>query len=367
MRRFRTRNFLSQKLAPILFASTLSLFANASIAAGPAPLKGSVSRSVKTAPVNQTPETTPMVMHFSGTSEFFKPEEVIYGFGAETDQILVTRDLTMTKPHSVPFGEKLNLLTAEYTIIGTDDDVALLTQTDNGERSLLGRGSDDSYIISVGSGQRVASLGVCGSPELVALFKSLPESETGCGVASVDAKDSFDFKDGTALMVADRDMEIALRVGTLKLAEGSVVLISNTEKGAAIFDFHDRGKDAVCIVVDGKRVALSPGRHMHLTNHPSRDFSEVNGLDMIGHRRVSTSPLVEGVTLHSSEFSTLSAMEMIGPLKKVMSSKHPEARKLAQQMIKTSAVLMHLGAGSTEDFKQYGRTRMTSLVNRGSN
>jgi hypothetical protein len=59
-------------------------------------------------------------------------------------------------------------------------------------------------------------------------------------------------------------------------------------------------------------------------------------------------------------------MEMIGPLKKVMCSKHPEARKLAQQMIKTSAVLMHLGAGASEDFKPYGRTKMTSL-NRRSN
>lgn len=360
-------NLLTQRFAPVLAASTVLISVNAAFAVESAPLNGSVSRNVQADQIDASAQAGPMVMHFAGTSDFFKPEETIYGFGAETDHILVTRDLTITKPHSVPFGEKLNLLTAEYTIIGTEDDVALLTQTDNNDRLILGRAADDSYMISVGSGQRVASLGVCGSPELVALFKSLPESETGCGVSSVDAKDSFDFKSGTALMVADRDMEIALRVGTLRLAEGSVVLISNTEKGAAIFDFHDRGKDAVCIVVDGKRVALSPGRHMHLTSHPSRDFSEVNGLDMIGHRRVSTSSLVDGVTLHSSEFSTLSAMEMIGPLKKVMSSKHPEARKLAQQMIKTSAVLMHLGAGASEDFKPYGRTRMTSLVNRGSN
>ncbi len=356
MNGFRTKNIAALGLVQLIGVSSALALSPACFAAS---LSGSVSRDVQS--------QEPVTLHFAGTSEFFKPEDVIYGFGAETDQILVTRDLTMTKPHSVAFGEKLNLLTPEFTIIGTEDDVALLTQTDSGNRSMLGRADDDSYIISIGSGQRVASLGICGSPELIALFKSLPESETGCGVESVESKENVVFKTGTALLIADRDMEIELKVGTLKLSEGAVVLIANSDKGSAIFDFHDRGKESVCLLVDGKRVALSPGRHMHATSHPSRDFAEVNLLDMICHRGVSTTALTEDVNLHCSEFSTLSAMEVIGPLKKVMSSKHPEARKLAQQMIKTSAVLMHLGAGASEDFKPYGRTKMTSLINRGSN
>jgi hypothetical protein len=303
--------------------------------------------------------------HAPGCSEVFAEADVIYGFGAETDHIMVTRDLTIIRPTGKNFDEGLNLLSAEFTVSGMNDDVSLLTQTDSGLGvTLTGRVEDDSYIISTGSNQRVGSLAVCAAPALVELFKSLPESETGCGVAAVQSAEHLDVRNGTALLVADRDMEIALKAGTLKLAEGAVVLVSNTENGTAVFDFHDKGKGTVCLDIAGKTVALSPGRHLHATSHPSRDFAEVNGLDMISHRRVSTSVITGGVTLHSSEFSTLSAMEMIGPLKKVMSSTHPEARKLAQQMIKTSAVLMHLGAGASEDFKPYGRTRMTSLVNK---
>lgn len=354
-------------LASILFAATISLSSSTpALSVETAQNQPALAATVSRTETRRSETAQPPVLHAPGSAEIFAPEPEIFGFGAETDDMIVTRDLSVRIPTNDWFYAKTNLLLPELFLseefLDTD---SLMTRTDANLRfSIAGKADDDSYIISVGSNQPVGSLSICAGPELIELFKSLPESEMGCGVAPVESTEKLDMKDGTALLVADRDMEIALKVGTLKLAEGSVVLISNTEKGAAVFDFHDPGKGKVALVIGDKTVALSPGRHLHATSHPSKDFAEVNGLDMIGHRRVSTNVITGGVTLHSSEFSTLSAMELIGPLKKVMASSHPEARKLAQQMIKTSAVLMHLGAGASEDFKPYGRTRMTSLVNK---
>jgi hypothetical protein len=292
--------------------------------------------------------------------------EQVFGFGAITDDMIITRDLTVRTSDPPPVDTNSDDRLSQFASAAFNTTVNLLTDESSLPSSTAHLGAvtmeDDSYIITQGSNQTIESIAVCAAPALMAAFAAVPVKETGCGVLPVQAADHLDVPNGTALLVADRDMEIALNLGILKLSKGSVVLVSNTENGTAIFNFHDHGKGSVSLEVAGRAINIIPGRHLHATREKSNDFASVNALDRIAHRRVTSSAITNGVTIHSSEFSTLSALEAVGPLKKVMASSHPEARKLAQQVIKTSAVLMHLGSGS-EDFKAYGRTRMTSLVN----
>lgn len=222
-----------------------------------------------------------------------------------------------------------------------------------------GRLPDDSYIISTTGTHMIEALSVCAAPALSSAFTSLPSCS--CSVKPIEAADHISVLEGTALIVADRDMEIAINVGKLKIAEGSVVLISTTPKGTAVFDFHDTGKNSVLLTVAGRSLAISPGRHLHATSEKTTDFAAVNSLDRIAHRRVSC-VTTDGGTVFTSEFSTLSAMEAVEPLKKVLTLRHPEARKLANQIIKTSAVLMQLG-GNSDDFKHHFKPKATALVN----
>ncbi len=219
--------------------------------------------------------------------------------------------------------------------------------------------SDDSYIIAPSANRMLDALSICAAPGLSSAFTNL--TECGCSVKPIEAKDSISVLEGTALIVADRDMEVAVNVGKLKLAEGSVVLVSTTPKGTAVYDFHDNGKNSVLLTVAGRSLAISPGRHMHATSEKTSDFAAVNSLFHIPHRRVNC-VTTDGGTVFTSEFSTLSAMEAVEPLKKVLTLRHPEARKLAGQMIKTSAVLLQLG-GNAEEFKHHFKPKATALVN----
>lgn len=218
---------------------------------------------------------------------------------------------------------------------------------------------DDSYIIAPSASRMLDAMSICAAPGLSSAFTTL--TECGCSVKPIEAKDSISVLEGTALIVADRDMEVAVNVGKLKLAEGSVVLVSTTPTGTAVYDFHDNGKNSVLLTVAGRSLAISPGRHMHATSEKTSDFAAVNSLFHIPHRRVNC-VTTDGGTVFTSEFSTLSAMEAVEPLKKVLTLRHPEARKLAGQMIKTSAVLLQLG-GNSEEFKHHFKPKATALVN----
>ncbi len=224
---------------------------------------------------------------------------------------------------------------------------------------LNGRVVDDSYIISTAGSCVLESLTVCAAPALTGAFASVPSG--GCAIQQLLAADRVSIKEGTAVVVADRDMEVAVNVGSLKLAEGSVVLVSNTPSGTAIYNFHDPGKNSVLLTVSGRSVAICPGRHLHATSEKNNNFAVVNSLDRISHRSLRTSATEGGITLFSSEFSTLAALECVTPLKSVLTHKHPEARKLANQMIKTSAVLMQLGSNA-EEFKYHFKPRMSAIA-----
>ncbi|MDZ4832746.1 MAG: hypothetical protein SGJ27_02980 [Candidatus Melainabacteria bacterium] len=219
---------------------------------------------------------------------------------------------------------------------------------------------DDSYVISTTGSKMIDSLSICAAPALNSAFVSLPD--TGCSVKPIDASDHIKLTEGAAVIVADRDMEVDVNVGKLKVAEGSVILVSVTPTSTAVYNFHDPGKHSVALQIGSRSLAISPGRHLHATAEKTSDFASINLLDRISHRRLVTNATTDGVTVFSSEFSTLSALEALEPLKKVLTLKHTEARKLANQMIKTSAVLMQLG-GNSEEFKYHFKPKMTALVN----
>jgi len=280
------------------------------------------------------------------------------GFGADTDEFIVTRDLTAWKYDALNhFDPKKDVLdNTNLTFWST-------TNATSGSTRLLSTPSpfdDDSYVISMAPSQRLEAIKLCAAENITTVFTTLSKNNVECYVHPHESADSMEFKKGAMLLVADRDMEIELNVGKLTVAHGSIVLIANSEKGTAIYNFHDTGRKAVCCKINDQEIPIVPGKHLHATKHDAKDFASINELDRIAHRRLLKTDGANGIKIYSSEFSTLSAIEAVEPIKKVLTSDHPDARKLAQNMIKTSAVLMHLGAGS-EDFKHHLRPRMTAL------
>lgn len=62
-----------------------------------------------------------------------------------------------------------------------------------------------------------------------------------------------------------------------------------------------------------------------------------------------------------SEFSIPSALDSVKPLKALVQSNHPEAKKVAARMMKTTAVVMQLGGGAGE-YQHYFKPRMSAMA-----
>jgi len=66
-----------------------------------------------------------------------------------------------------------------------------------------------------------------------------------------------------------------------------------------------------------------------------------------------------GVKLHTSEFSVATAMQTIKPLQVVLGSKHPQAKKVADRMMKTTAILLTLGGKG--EFQHFFKPAITAM------
>ncbi|MBC7999866.1 MAG: hypothetical protein IAF58_18065, partial [Leptolyngbya sp.] len=52
----------------------------------------------------------------------------------------------------------------------------------------------------------------------------------------------------------------------------------------------------------------------------------------------------------------------IAPLKAMVKSNHPEAKKIADRMMKTTAIILQIGGGAGQ-YQHYFRPRMTAMGN----
>lgn len=222
--------------------------------------------------------------------------------------------------------------------------------------------ADDSYVISRGPSTSFHSGSICAED---AVYNAISEGGVeACpalaGVTKTVLSNHVEAPRGKTLFVPNAQMTVSTRFGDVELSGGSVVLISNESNGIAIYNVCDQSKNSVALNVAGQKMTVSPGRHLLVTQDRSSDFASVNHVESVMHRNVETASLSSTLTVHSSEFSVPSAMSGVLPLRALVESKHPDARKIAQKVVKTTAVLLHLGVNSGE-FQHFVKPRMTAL------
>jgi hypothetical protein len=82
-----------------------------------------------------------------------------------------------------------------------------------------------------------------------------------------------------------------------------------------------------------------------LSDKETLDLKASNPVWSIGHRTMQTS-MVGSVHVTSAEFSIASALTNVGSLSALLRSKNSHDRKIAQQLLKTAAVLMFVKKNS---------------------
>jgi hypothetical protein len=304
------------------------------------------------------------------------PGELKVDFGAES-----SRQLAKLPFNSMPFSTVLDTSSASATdTVGGADatlssalklspSLSTLQQSQlnliTAEQATLADSlydGDDSVCLSRNPSAQFYAGNICAEDGVYNAITSGGEEASPilAGVAKTVLSDRVNAPEGKTLFMPTTDMTVATRFGDIRVDGGAVVIVSNTPSGIAVYNVHDTAKNSVSIDVRGRKMSLCPGRHLMVTDDRGTDFSSVNHVESIMHRGIVSNSIDSDLKVHTSEFSTLSAMAGILPLRAVFESKHPHSKKIADKMLKTTACLMYL-SGNQGEFQYFVKPRMTAL------
>lgn len=279
-------------------------------------------------------------------------------FGFDTDNAMVTSDLSVLNLNAAPQAQYANnaaLVTGNIASL-TQANIASST-TGNQARANTTfaqvADDDDSYVIGSAASTGETGAAICSDAEIGVA--------QGKGIERVQHGERVVIKKGNVLFVPFKDTTVETPKGNVHIKAKSVALVSISEAGLAVYDLEDQHKGSVSVESNGHNIVLSPGRHVLVTAHHKAEFAQVNAIETVAHRNVS-STIKNGTKAHVTEFSIPTALDTIAPLKAMVKSSHPEAKKIADRMMKTTAIILQIGGGAGQ-YQHYFRPRMTAMGN----
>ncbi len=93
-------------------------------------------------------------------------------------------------------------------------------------------------------------------------------------------------------------------------------------------------------------------RSVVITHDSVERFAEVNPAQMFAYRAVKSHSLADGRKAFTADFAPMSAASTVLPIRQLMRSSDPEARRIASRMLKTTAILLQMqgNAGAYQQF-----------------
>lgn len=237
---------------------------------------------------------------------------------------------------------------------------SLLNLASNDARmpGLVSDSNDNSYLVSYEPASIEVDAPVCTDLDI-----AITGGANGVGVKGISTmkhSECITMDNGNALFMPSKDTTVVTPKGTVKIAANAVAMVMVDGNQLSVYDINDHHKRSVTVETAGRTITLSPGRHVLLTNVKAGQFADVNPMEAMMHRAVSTQPLGGDRTAFTSEFSLPAAVQVMKPLKAIFASDNAAAKKVAERVIKTSAVIMHVSGGNAP-FEHHVRPRRVAL------
>ncbi|MBX9668483.1 MAG: hypothetical protein K2X93_12735 [Candidatus Obscuribacterales bacterium] len=219
---------------------------------------------------------------------------------------------------------------------------------------------DDSYMMTDAPMQTDKNVAVCSDMDFVVGLKPASATSTSsAGLTQVSHQANMTLDNGCVLYAPASDTTVTTPLGTVSLAKGSLAVVVVDGHHLSVYDVHDHHKGSISLTIAGNTVALSPGRHLTVTDSSVQGFSDVNPIESVMHKAMRNIEL-NNHRVFVSDFSIPSAVGTIGALNAIMNSDHVDARKLADRVLKTSAVVMQLDGGNSE-YRYHTKPRAVAL------
>jgi hypothetical protein len=137
-----------------------------------------------------------------------------------------------------------------------------------------------------------------------------------------------------------------------------------TRDGLAVYDFDDTHRGAVTVSVGDKDFVLAPGRHALISKNAGKGFEYVNVAQLFAYRGIGEHTIADaqgGSAMHAftADFNLPQAIATVMPLQSLVHSTNPQARKIAQSLLKTTGIMAELTAGG-EEYRQVLRPSMVA-------
>lgn len=289
------------------------------------------------------------------------------GFGFDTDNSMVTSDLSVLNLSAQPqlqAASNASLITAERA--GALNTLAAATAGRAGAMNAFASDSsaacedDNSYVVGFCPMIARTEAAICSDAEIGIAEGTERGGASHASIQRVQHSDRVVIKKGNVLFVPFKATTVETPSGIVRIDAKSVVLVSSSDAGLAVYDLEDQHKGSVIVESNGHSVVLSPGRHVMVTKHHTAEFAQINAVETIAHRNVQSS-VKNGHRAHTSEFSVLTAMDTVKPLKAMVGSKNAHAKQIADRMMKTAAIILQIGGMSGGQYQHYFKPRMTAM------
>jgi len=142
----------------------------------------------------------------------------------------------------------------------------------------------------------------------------------------------------------DRALEIPTKFGTIHIMSGSLVLVIHAEDSLSIYDLHDGNSKAVFVESDGHKSTLGPGKYITLAPPHCGDFAAVNKLPFVAYISADFEAINDGLVSFHGAYDINSLILKYAPFKQLLSSPDAKMRHVAENVLKTSAIMSQISA-----------------------
>jgi hypothetical protein len=165
----------------------------------------------------------------------------------------------------------------------------------------------------------------------------------GIKFAANTGNNYFNLDKGNVVFSPDKDIVVGTHEGNVYIAAGTSVFVMETGHDVAVYDLFQSRPGQVSIVSGQKKLSLEPGRVVVLTRQDTDDFDEIQGsCRRIGYRRPTMTDVDKSIKAFAAEFSIPSALNIVVPLKRMLTSDERRDQTAIAKILKSSVLLEDL-------------------------
>ncbi len=160
-------------------------------------------------------------------------------------------------------------------------------------------------------------------------------------IGSDSAGNYINLEKGNVLLIPDKNMVVGTNLGKINVVAQANLFLVKSEDGLVIYDLSQTQPKQIIIMVNQKKIALTPGCMLVLTREKTKDFEHLKiNCHTVAYSNVKEVDLCrDTVKAFIANFSITAAMTAICPLMRLIQSHSQQDKLVMDRLMKTAVIL----------------------------